>query len=238
MYKRNIYKIKKHKQAFTLAEVLITLGIIGVVAAMTLPSLINNTKNQEFISKLKKVNSMLAQATLMIIAHEGEIEHWGITDGSDTEINRIADLYKKELMVVKDCGNDANGGSCVAKTRLKTIKGTGLSSGWANGTGLGGNVRTFVLNDGTSLVFDAYGADASGFGVTTNKMNSYILITADLNGEKNPNQLGRDTFLFVLTQDGIIPAGTDMTSSTTDCKPKGVGYHCAAKVLAEGKMSY
>lgn len=41
--------------AFTLAEVLITLGIIGVVAAMTMPSLIQNTKEKEAISKLKKI---------------------------------------------------------------------------------------------------------------------------------------------------------------------------------------
>lgn len=45
--------------AFTLAEVLITLGIIGVVAAMTLPTLINNYRKQETIAKLKKVYSVL-----------------------------------------------------------------------------------------------------------------------------------------------------------------------------------
>lgn len=42
------------KQAFTLAEVLITLGIIGVVASMTLPALIQTNKNAEVESKLKK----------------------------------------------------------------------------------------------------------------------------------------------------------------------------------------
>ena len=42
------------KKAFTLAEVLVTLGIIGVVAAMTMPTLINNTGNEKYVAKLKK----------------------------------------------------------------------------------------------------------------------------------------------------------------------------------------
>ena len=48
--------------AFTLAEVLITLGIIGVVAAMTMPSLIQNHRKTVVISKLKKMSSTLSQA--------------------------------------------------------------------------------------------------------------------------------------------------------------------------------
>ena len=53
------------KAAFTLAEVLITLGIIGVVAAMTLPTLINNTKDTELVSRAKKSYSEIMQAVQM-----------------------------------------------------------------------------------------------------------------------------------------------------------------------------
>lgn len=59
------------KRGFTLAEVLITLGIIGVVAAMTLPSLIQNYKKQAVISKLKKASSIISQAYNMSIAQYG-----------------------------------------------------------------------------------------------------------------------------------------------------------------------
>jgi len=59
------------KQAFTLAEVLITLGIIGVVAAMTIPTLIANTKSQQFRSQFKKTLSTLNQAALMSKAQYG-----------------------------------------------------------------------------------------------------------------------------------------------------------------------
>ena len=65
-----------------------------------------------------------------------------------------------------------------------------------------------------------------------------MLIIADVNGPKKPNKLGRDTFLFVLTQDGIIPAGADMSDDESDCKKGGIGRHCAAKVIRSDSMDY
>ena len=59
------------KKAFTLAEVLITLGIIGVVAAMTIPVLLVNTTSQKYRSKLKKTISTLSQAARMSDAQYG-----------------------------------------------------------------------------------------------------------------------------------------------------------------------
>ena len=67
--------------AFTLAEVLITLGIIGVVAAMTLPSLINNTEKQERREALKKAYSVLQQALLMYQKDNGDIPRSSTFDG-------------------------------------------------------------------------------------------------------------------------------------------------------------
>ena len=52
------------KNAFTLAEVLITLGIIGIVAAMTLPGIINDTRYAEIQTSLKKNYSITQQALL------------------------------------------------------------------------------------------------------------------------------------------------------------------------------
>lgn len=49
-------------RGFTMSEVLITIGIIGVVASMTLPTLINNTQNKEFEEGLKRSYSVLSQA--------------------------------------------------------------------------------------------------------------------------------------------------------------------------------
>ena len=63
--------MKNSKMGFTIAEVLITLVIIGVIAAMTIPTLMNNTNKQEYVSKLKKAYATLSQATNRIIADEG-----------------------------------------------------------------------------------------------------------------------------------------------------------------------
>ena len=60
------------KTAFTLAEVLITLGIIGVVAALTLPALIQNNRNKELQTGLKKAYSVISQALDMYQAETGE----------------------------------------------------------------------------------------------------------------------------------------------------------------------
>ena len=55
-------RLKPENNAFTLAEVLITLGIIGVVASMTLPALINQTRAKELQTGLKKAYSVLQTA--------------------------------------------------------------------------------------------------------------------------------------------------------------------------------
>ena len=63
--KRKDYEVMTKRFGFTLAEVLITLGIIGVVAAMTIPTLISNTNGAKFRSQFKKALSTLNQAGLM-----------------------------------------------------------------------------------------------------------------------------------------------------------------------------
>ena len=69
----------KQKVAFTLAEVLITLGIIGVVAALTLPSLIQKQHEKETVAKVKKAYSILSQAYLSANTEFGSFDQWGIT---------------------------------------------------------------------------------------------------------------------------------------------------------------
>ncbi len=60
------------KEAFTLAEVLITLAIIGVVAAISIPSVISNSQQQEFKTGLRKAVSVLNSAITMNMALDGE----------------------------------------------------------------------------------------------------------------------------------------------------------------------
>lgn len=73
----------KNKCAFTLAEVLITLGIIGIVAALTLPVLIQVNKNKEVETKLKKIYSVMNQAILISETANGPKEYWTWTSGGN-----------------------------------------------------------------------------------------------------------------------------------------------------------
>ena len=68
----------KTKKAFTLAEVLITLGIIGIVAEMTMPALIANYQERVIVSQLKKVYSTLSQADKMAEAEYADISEWPV----------------------------------------------------------------------------------------------------------------------------------------------------------------
>ena len=79
--------------------------------------------------------------------------------------------------------------------------------------------------------------DKNLFGVTRNTLSNFVLFLVDVNGDKKPNKLGRDIFLFLLTQDGIVPAGADVSANDSDCKQGGAGYHCTARVIQEG-MNY
>ena len=67
------------KRAFTLAEVLITLGIIGIVVALTMPALIWNYRKKQTVTQLKKVYSALQQSILMSQNEYGDIADWDWT---------------------------------------------------------------------------------------------------------------------------------------------------------------
>ena len=98
----------KNKWAFTLAEVLITLGIIGVVAAMTLPTLIQKYQEKVTVNKLKKMYSVLSQAyNLYRIDNELEIIPY-TAEGAEKAFN----IFKPYLKIATDCGTTNSAAGC------------------------------------------------------------------------------------------------------------------------------
>lgn len=87
----------KKMYAFTLAEVLLTLGIIGVIAAMTLPALIQNNKNKEVEVKLKKIYSVMNQAILLSEKDNGPKEYWNFDCNTDDDNNVNSDECKQGI---------------------------------------------------------------------------------------------------------------------------------------------
>ena len=219
----------KFKNGFTLAEVLITLVIVGVIAALTIPTVVNNTKKQEYVTKLKKTYSSLAQATNLIISEYGnpraDIGGWAFSS------DNVFDLYKNKLIKSKEC-NGASG--CMqqidATGGVMYLNGNSYEPANFNA---GSNYKKLILSDGVQIAFLKVRDDCSrmDWGVS----NWCIEITVDVNGEKQPNQWGRDWYRFMVTEEGLKPAGAE---AANDCNKSGQGFTCAAKVLRENAMNY
>ena len=189
------------KYGFTLAEVLITLGIIGIVAAMTLPTLI--AKNQEKVleTQRKKAASVLANGYKMMLAQN--------------EVFKI-----RELPLYK-CAYSTNATGCVEmelKNVFKIVAGgitgsdfdinlpemytdtdnTELVSPWMTGI-----LYTFITPDGF-----VYGLDLESL---TNLDAETLRVYADVNGAKNPNTAGKDLIGFNISENGsVYEVSTDL----------------------------
>ena len=209
-------------RGFTLAEVLITLVIIGVIAAMTIPTLMNNTNKQEYVSRLKKTYSVLTQATQKIIAEEGMPR--GDIGGWATSSEAVYNMYKKYLSNTKECGI---GTGCFQGTYLRMNNTTQQYDAGR---------YTFVLADGTEVGVgnNDFSSDCSLNSNGTRNTCQVILV--DINGAKGPNEVGRDAFAFSLLENGLVPTGCGSNSICV----KGVshGWDCTCKVLRENAMNY
>ena len=204
--------------AFTMAEVLITLGIIGVVAAMTLPALMNNHRNKALEAGLKRSYSVLSQALDMYYAQTGEK-----LTSETLDTHELKPILMKYLNVVQDCGFGASdpNEACVPNTG---------SSGYIEQEGevfyktFNGkhniNIQLFddgqfVLNDGSLILLENASASSP----------KRLYISVDLNGfHKLPNRLGHDLFMFQVDEKGrLLPMGAEGTAyhSTNDayCSP-------------------
>ena len=147
--------------AFTLAEVLITLGIIGVVAAMTMPSLMQNYKRQQATARIKKFVSVINQALISAENDLGPREDWviGEMSNSDSAYNFL-NTYIKPYIKSAD----------IEKRTL-----------------FGMNMATLRFVDGSQMSI---------------KIGACYDIWYDINGEKGPNEKGRDIFVFILCKNG------------------------------------
>ncbi len=85
----------RRKTAFTLAEVLITLGIIGIVAALTLPALITKYQKQVTVNRLKHAYSILSQAVKLSEVNNGTIDDWNWPISNDSD---AAEVWLKQYI--------------------------------------------------------------------------------------------------------------------------------------------
>lgn len=241
--------IMNRQVGFTLAEILITLGIIGVVAALTMPSLITKHQEKQTEVKLKKVYSTLSNAMMQAVQENGPFQDWGIgksvidinqnkdeVENSNKSRDKLIDIFSKYLKTVSVCKYSES--NCEIY----------------NPKNLAGKVDNYDSYSNRIVL-----ADGTYFGhLYTNSSTCEDIcgtIKVDLNGTKKPNTYGRDIFEFIITPTSIIPAGTMIagtmtypthTFETTCVNPdpsssgaarlNGIG--CTAWVIYNGNMDY
>ncbi len=221
-------KMKTTKFAYSLAEILVTLTIIGVIASMTIPSLQADANRRAYAAGCKKAYTTLANAVNLAEQENGPLRKWNWNDPDE-----IIDNVKNNLNLLEYCGEDKSR-KCF-QNYTYTEYGTGVQGSW-----IANNARYLKLPDGTQIVFytctgskkGPCGIDSYG-QLPTDKV--YASFFVDVNGDKNPNKFGEDVFLFNLIKDkGTVPAGT---GDYEDCY-KGRGLTCTAVALKYGDLDY
>lgn len=224
----------KKLNGFTLAEVLITLGIIGVVAAITIPTLMNNIQDVQYKTAFKKEYSSISQAYSRLAGDNGGTLVGVTTYGPNGSYN--SDLIKPYLSYAKACDNSAVSGGCwnvggqwflLDKTAVVPSAG-----------GFDAN-SALILNDGSFLLIPPTGGFTSGNasngrvhyfsnlfddcndgGNNGLPSNAVIGLLLDTNGFKKPNTLGKDIFEIYIGKNGetMVPQNCSASSGITNAR--------------------
>ena len=174
---------KSNKQkAFTLAETLFTLAIVGVVAALTVPTLKQSADEATHVAAVKKAYAIAKEATTNLEQKEGDLSTWPWNN--TTQMNK---LYQSVMTTI--------GGNAWRAYQTFQIDG----SNWAYIS----PDSYFMTSDGMTWYVYNWNAGAKyGSGATV-----YGCIHVDTNGPKEPNALGVDVHAFTISSDGVNPMG-------------------------------
>lgn len=215
-----MFKINK-LSAFTLAEVLITLAIIGVVAALTIPALMNSTNDKELKTAWKKSFSATSQVVERIEADQG-----GSLTGVFTSPSGARDVFGQYMNFTKTCDSATVFGSCWhADNASKKLNGQVYGT-----TGFESQSAGAVTADG--MLYWFYWDAVYACNPSTPRC---LGVTIDVNGFKKPNTVGKDIFSAYVQSDTLLPAGATgtepFTGSDYACDPTKTGDACAAEYL-------
>jgi len=245
----------KMKKGFTLAEVLITLGIIGVVAALTIPVLVGKYQERATVTAVKKAYNIFTTATMRAVEENGTPDTWdlGTAQGNAQGAKNVLDILLPYLKTAKVCYGEPG---CFASGKYKAGAGVMFSDYDGNA----GNAKA-VLADGSSIFINILGPacnftnhwnrpeNTPGKQIDTEILNQCVWIGVDINGPRKPNEEGRDVFHFLITKGGkLIPDGAPGDEEIRNCAHmspnsnyganKGVGQGCTGWVVFNGNMDY
>lgn len=213
---------------FTLAEVLITLGIIGVVAALTMPSLISEHQRQANLTRAKKFYSILSQDVEMSKSEHGDIVEWDWTLNTTAFVETY---LLNNLNITKNC---------------KTSNGCWNKNGIINGLN-----NTYKEQIKTNSFYKIQLADGT-YVAFIKQDNQHVHIYSDINGDKGPDKYGIDSFVMTITptqfkdgfhnitRSGIYfyghgqPRNTLLNGSVHGCNKNQSGAYCGALFQIDG----
>lgn len=253
-------------KAFTLSEILLTMAILGIVAAMTMPGLIASYKNKVYVVQLEKSLSQFEQAMQNImVKHEcTDIVCTSVFDGTSSDAgwnDKINDEITKSIKVVRTYKNGIAAAPHIKSQYLKPRNSYTSNMDWAATEGY-----KFITPDGVFYHIKNRDCEKTPAGNSAIIRNFCADVTIDVNSERLPNQYGRDLFTFVVAQNGHLYAvnGSEyaialhgdngLTSNDywennidacagnvqndyTITSVKGLG--CAARIMGQGwKMDY
>ena len=207
--------------AFTLAETLIVMGIIGIVSALTLPNLNSSTGEKEKIVKVKKIYQNLNDALGRAQAVYGPFEEWFINDTTqNAKAKRFGDRITEFMKVSKNCGTETNKG-CFSAQNILNVKLTNL----ATSHDISDTAYKIITADGTSISFLA------------GLWEFYV----DIDGpNKGKNALGHDIYAYKFEGRPSVINTIYISSpfSTILSDVKNSGYSCSTWIINYDNMDY
>lgn len=210
MFKFLNFKSKK-RRGFTIAEVLLALAVIGVVAAITIPSAIKNTRKQIIETKLAVTVSILNQALRGAELKYGGMSIWDLTgyqvndfDSDNYDISDAGASFVNKYLApnLKTINNGSSS---------STLRSLGYKTPWKSPNGqtvfnLDKKVYPIILSNGTVIVH--YGAKYVETNDPTKQHVKSIFLFVDLDGPGGDNTTGRDLFAFMIPFKSGLSIGT------------------------------
>ncbi len=158
------------------------MGIIGVVSAITVPTLMQNYQKKSYVTQLHKVYNELNQ---VLVQYQTDKNSVNLTEAGLNSVSSFGNLFRSYFKIVKDCEDLQT--PCFAQS-YKKISGVNASFKCSN--------NCVVLASGAAI------GTYSNIGAYGN--NTIISIVVDTNGAKGPNILGRDAFYILLYRNGVL----------------------------------
>lgn len=234
------------KLAFTLAEVLLVIAIIGTVSILTVNNAVKSTGTAEKITQLKKTYDILNAAIMASMNDAGSPYNWGYagSGNNDDDLNKttIENVLVPHLKLQKNCGT---GTGCWKSTVKPSVyeSNTTIDSNTKFYKGILANGASFAMKFG-SLKGSNYTFSDNDFGDAFDLSTAVIFVDVD-GPNKGAGKLGDDVFAFLVdssdVRDGLEPMGNNVKfSNTSETYPPCPynGEYCTAWAFYKGNQDY